>query len=90
MTITLDTRDKFFAMIDAVQQFIDNCNDAEHLIDDAQIDEFHSKLTAAEQIRDQLDAALASLADDDARSACLAGEPVACPDAHTCRHGIDN
>ena len=24
------------------------------------------------------------------RAACEAGEPVACPDAHTCRHGVDN
>lgn len=62
MTITLDTRDKFFAMLDAVQQFIDNCSDAEYLIDDAHIDEFNGKLAAAEEIRDQLDAALASLA----------------------------
>ena len=23
-----------------------------------------------------------------ARAACESGEPVACPDAHTCRHGV--
>lgn len=55
ITITLDTRDKFFAMLDAVQQFVDNCNDA-------RLDESSAKLAAAEEIRDQLDAALALLA----------------------------
>jgi hypothetical protein len=25
-----------------------------------------------------------------ARAACEAGGPVACPDQHLCRHGIDN
>jgi hypothetical protein len=63
MNITLDSRDKFWAMLDALQQFIDNCNDAEHLIDDSALPEFDAKLAAAEEMRDQLDAALASLAD---------------------------
>jgi hypothetical protein len=62
MNITLDTRDKFWAMLDALQQYIDNCNDADFLIDDCQRDEFDRKVVAAEEMRDQLDAVLASLA----------------------------
>jgi len=63
MDITLDTRDKFWAVLDALQQFIDNSNDAEYLIDNAQLDEFYRKIAAAEELRDQLDATLASLAE---------------------------
>lgn len=62
MTITLDNRDKFWAMLDALQQYIDNCNDADFLIEESVRDEFDRKLAAAEEMRDQLDAALASLA----------------------------
>jgi hypothetical protein len=60
--LRLNSRAQFWAVLEALQQYIDNGNDAEHLIDDAQIDEFKSKLRAAEQFRDQLDAVLASLA----------------------------
>jgi hypothetical protein len=59
----LNSPAQFWAVLDALQQYIDNANDAEHLIDDAQIDEFKAKLRAAEQFRDQLDAVLASLAE---------------------------
>jgi prephenate dehydrogenase len=63
ITITLDTNAKFWAVLEALQQYIDNCEDAEHLIDNGVIDEFYRKIGAAEEIRDQLDARLASLAD---------------------------
>jgi prephenate dehydrogenase len=59
MTITLDTRAKFLAMLDALQQYIDNCNDAEFLIDNGELDEFYRKIAAAEEMRDELEAALA-------------------------------
>ena len=36
-----------------------------------------------------LDALVGFVSDQQARAACEAGEQVACPDAHTCRHGID-
>jgi len=62
MNITLDTRDKFWAMLDALQQYIDNCNDAEYLIDNGELDEFYRKVAAAEEMRDQLDATLSALA----------------------------
>jgi hypothetical protein len=29
------------------------------------------------------------VADEVIRAACDAGEPVACPDAHLCRHGVE-
>ena len=58
----LNSRAQFWAVLEALQQYIDNGNDAEHLIDDAQVDEFNAKLEAAEAFRDQLDAVLASLA----------------------------
>ena len=61
MTITIDTRAKFLAMLDALQQYIDNSNDAEYLIDNGELDEFYCKIAAAEEMRDQLDATLASL-----------------------------
>ena len=59
MTITLDTRAKFLAMLDALQQYIDNCNDAEFLIDNGELDELYRKIAAAEEMRDELEAALA-------------------------------
>jgi hypothetical protein len=62
MEIKIDTRAKFYAMLDALQQYIDNCNDAEYLIDNGELDEFYRKVAAAEEMRDQLDAVLASLA----------------------------
>ena len=37
-----------------------------------------------------LDALVGFVSDQQARAGCEAGESVACPDAHTCRHGIDN
>jgi hypothetical protein len=49
-------------MLDALQQYIDNCNDAEFLIDNGELDEFYRKIAAAEEMRDELDAMLASSA----------------------------
>lgn len=63
ITITLDTSAKFWAVLEALQQYIDNCEDAEFLIDNGELDEFYRKIASAEEIRDQLDARLSSLAD---------------------------
>ncbi len=56
----LNSHAKFWAVLEALQQYIDNGNDADHLADD---EELQAKLRAAEQFRDQLDAVLASLAE---------------------------
>lgn len=37
-----------------------------------------------------LESLVGFVTDQKVREACEAGEPVACPDAHTFRHGIDN
>jgi chromosome segregation ATPase len=58
-TLRLDSRDKFFAALEALQQYIDNGEDADHLSDDPAL---QAKLEAASCLRDQLDAVLASLA----------------------------
>lgn len=58
-TLEIDSRVKFFAVLEALQQYIDNGEDADHLSDDAELRE---KLDAASALRDQLDAVLASLA----------------------------
>ena len=55
----LNTPVKFHAVLEALQQYIDNGNDADHLADD---EELQAKLEAAEAFRDQLDGVLASLA----------------------------
>jgi len=57
--LCLNTPVKFHAVLEALQQYIDNGNDADHLADD---EELQAKLEAAEAFRDQLDAVLASLA----------------------------
>ena len=62
-TLNLTTSVQFHAVLEALQQYIDNSHDAEFLIDDNRLDEFNAKLEAAEAFRDQLDAVLASLAD---------------------------
>lgn len=54
--LTLDTNVKFHAVLEALQQYIDNGEDAS---DDPELRE---KLDAASELRDQLDAVLASLA----------------------------
>lgn len=56
-TLNLDSSVKFHAVLEALQQYIDNGNDFDD--EDA---EFDAKLAAAEDFRDQLDAVLASLA----------------------------
>ena len=37
-----------------------------------------------------LDALVGFVFDQQARATCEAGKPVTCPDAHLCRHGIDD
>jgi len=58
-TLELDSRVKFHAALEALQQYIDNGEDADHLSDDPAL---RAKLEAAACLRDQLDAVLASLA----------------------------
>lgn len=58
-SLCLDSRIKFHAVLEALQQYIDNGEDADHLSDD---EELRAKLDAATDLRDQLDAVLASLA----------------------------
>ena len=51
-----------------------------------------SALTAVDDLYtryDSLPARVRAVVEEAARAACEAGEPVACPDQHTCRHGID-
>ena len=62
-TLHLETREQFWAVLEALQQYIDNSHDADYIIEDSQVEEFNAKLEAAEAFRDQLDAVLASLAD---------------------------
>lgn len=56
--LTLDSSVKFHAVLEALQQYIDNGNDVEE-----PSDAFQAKLEAAEAFRDHLDAVLASLAE---------------------------
>lgn len=55
--LDLNTSVKFHAVLEALQQYIDNGNDADDVSE-----ELEARLEAAEAFRDQLDAALASLA----------------------------
>lgn len=57
--LSLDSAVKFHAVLEALQQYIDNGRDAEELHGS---EELQAKLEAAEDLRDQLDATLASLA----------------------------
>ena len=57
--LSLDSAVKFHAVLEALQQYIDNGRDAEDLYDSEGL---QAKLEAAEALRDQLDATLASLA----------------------------
>jgi hypothetical protein len=44
----------------------------------------------ADDIHATIHSRFANAVDLAKRTLCEAGEPVACPDAHLCRHGIDN
>jgi hypothetical protein len=61
-TLELGTSPAFFGVLEALYQYIDNCHDAECLIDEDATDYFRNKLTAVEGFRDQLEATLSSLA----------------------------
>jgi hypothetical protein len=63
-TLRLDSRHQFFGVLEALQQYVDNCEDAEYLIEESKHEEFRAKLDAVAALRDQLDDVLASLADD--------------------------
>ena len=63
-TLRLDSRHQFFGVLEALQQYVDNCEDAEYLIEDSKHEEFRAKLDAVAALRDQLDDVLASLGDD--------------------------
>lgn len=63
-TLRLESRHQFFGVLEALQQYVDNCEDAEYLIEDSKHEEFRAKLDAVAALRDQLDDVLASLADD--------------------------
>ena len=58
--LVLDSRVKFWTVLEALQQYVDNGRDADESLED---EEFVAKLDAAEAFRDQLDAVLASLAE---------------------------
>lgn len=62
-TLRLDSRHQFFGVLEALQQYVDNCEDAEYLIEDSKHEEFRAKLDAVAALRDQLDDVLASLGD---------------------------
>jgi hypothetical protein len=63
-TLSLESRHQFFGVLEALQQYVDNCEDAEYRIEDSKHEEFRAKLDAVAALRDQLDDVLASLADD--------------------------
>ena len=64
VTIQIDSKDKFFAVLEAFQQYVDNCDDAVlNTGDQDEKSELAAKSNAVAEFRDQLDAVLASLAD---------------------------
>ena len=63
VTIQIDTKDKFFAVLEAFQQYVDNCDDAVlNTGDQDEKSELAAKSSTVAEFRDQLDAVLASLA----------------------------
>jgi hypothetical protein len=62
-TLHLTSPARFHAVLEALQQYVDNADDAEYLLDDDAAEKLKAKVRAAEEFRDQLDAVLASLAD---------------------------
>jgi hypothetical protein len=64
VTIQINTKDKFFAVLEAFQQYVDNCDDAVlNTGDQDEQSELAAKSSTVAEFRDQLDAVLASLAD---------------------------
>jgi hypothetical protein len=64
VTISIDSKAKFFAVLEALQQYVDNCDDAVlNTGDQDEQRELAEKSKVVGEIRDQLDAVLASLAD---------------------------
>jgi|688.fasta_scaffold00210_72 hypothetical protein len=59
----LTTHAKFWAVLEAIQQYIDNGNDAIYDLEPERRDEFNARLAAAEELRDKLEDVLASLGD---------------------------
>ena len=62
--LRLESRHQFFGVLDALQQYVDNCEDAEYRIEDSKHKEFRARLDAVAALRDQLDDTLSSLADN--------------------------
>jgi hypothetical protein len=63
VTIQIDSKDKFFAVLEALQQYIDNCDDAVlNTGDQDEQRELAEKSNVAGEVRDQLEAVLVSLA----------------------------
>jgi hypothetical protein len=66
VTISIDSKDKFFAVLEALQQYVDNCDDhieaQKDYGDQDAVRDLAAKSNAAGEIRDQLEAVLTSLA----------------------------
>ena len=63
VSLKIDTAIKFHAILEALQQYVDNSEDADYLIEEEGYAEHLAKAAAVAGFRDQLDAVLASLAD---------------------------
>lgn len=63
VTIKIDSNDKFFAVLDALQQYVHNCDDAIELTSDQdKIRDLAAKSNAAGEVVAQLEEVLVSLA----------------------------
>lgn len=61
--ISLHDKTRFFAVLEALQQYVDNGEDAVESVDGQKLDNLRSKIEAAASIRDRLEAILASTAE---------------------------
>lgn len=63
VNVQIDSKDKFFAVLDALQQYVDNCDDAIGLAGDLdKIRDLAAKSNAAGEVVAQLEEVLVSLA----------------------------
>lgn len=67
VTIQIDSKDKFVAVLEALQQYVDNCDDRiesqKDYGDQDVVRDLVARSNSAAEVRDQLEAVLASLAD---------------------------